>query len=506
MTVTKQDSNLTGLHFAEEASLKTLPGSPIWYPLEPNSYKDFGGQISTVARNPINNTRQRKKGATTDLDASGGWNQDLTMNNLTRLLQGFFFASLRQKAASLPMNGVQHACTSVTSGTKKYAFGAISGFLAGNLILASGFAATLNNGLKHVAASTATDVTVTETVTTEASPPATAKIETVGFQAASGDLTLTLNGNVVTLGSTTLDFTTLSLLEGEWIYVGGDGTGNQFATVAPGLARIAQGGIAAHVLTFDKTDFTPVTDAGTGKTVQLFFGNVLRNEPVYTDIVRRTYQLERQLGTDDSGVMSEYLVGSLANELTFNIPQADKANVDLSFVALDNEQYTGATGLKSGTRPSVNAEDAINTSSDMGRVKLSLVTDTSNPTPLFAYMTDMTISIKNNVTPNKAVGVLGAFNASAGTFEVSGKITAYFATVDAVAAVRANSDVTLDVLYAKNNQGIVIDVPLLGLGDGRLAVEQDKPITLPLDTNAAESNFGYTVLMMFFPYLPTVAM
>ena len=125
-------------------------------------------------------------------------------------------------------------------------------------------------------------------------------------------------------------------------------------------------------------------------------------------------------------------------------------------------------------------------------------------------MTEFTLVINNNITPNKAVSVLGAFDVTAGNFIVEGSLTAYFADVAAVQAVRNNEDVTLDFSIVKGStgskSGISIDVPLTALGDGRLNVEQDAPITVPLDNNAAaDRNFDHTLLAVFYDFLPDAA-
>lgn len=504
----KIDSNLTGLRFAEEAALKVLPGAAgvdaVWWPLEPNDYKDFGGQIATVARNPINPSRQRKKGVTTDLDASGGFGQDLTSNNSTRLLQGFFFADAREKKNTAPLVGAAIPLTSVTASSKKY--GAASGmgtFIAGALVLASGMGVAGNNGLKTLSAASGTDVTTIEALTDE-TPPAGAKLQTVGFKFPAATVAITIVGGLPRMTSSTTDLTTLGLIAGEWIFLGSDGgVGNAFL-LNNGFARI--NAVAAGYLEFDKASWTPVAEVATGLTISIFTGLVIKNESAANLIKRRTYNVERTLGNDADGVMSEYLVGAVANELTVNMPQADKITMDLTFVAVDNEQRSGLVGVKLGTRMTLPVADAYNTSNDFARIKLASVTLASAaPTPLFAYATELTLTINNNVSPNKALGVLGAFDTSVGTFEVGGKLTAYFADIAAVQAVRNNADITLDVVMVKNNAGLLWDVPLLSLGDGRLNVEQDQPITLPLDTNAAESKFGHTLLFQSFAYLPSVA-
>lgn len=500
--VDKVDSNSTGLSYAEELTLRALPVTPIWYPLEPNSYKDFGGQLTQIARKPITASRQRKKGVISDLDASGGFVQDLTINNTTRLFQGLFFADAREKDTTASLLAPAVVLLGADPVTGYTAAAGLGGFPTNGILVASGFNSAANNGKKTIASVAAGAITVAEVLVAEV-PPAAAKLELCGEVFSLADLSIVMSGSLPRLTSAIVNMSTLGLIPGEWIFLGGDSVGTKFVNNA-GFARI--GAITATYFELDKTDWAPVAEAGAGLTIELYYGTVIKNESTPSLIKRRTYNVERTLGNDDSGVMSEYLVGAVVNEVTLNVPQAEKVTVDFTFTAIDNEQRNGTTGPKTGTRPAMAAGEAFNTSTDFSRIKLaSVVPGNPVPVPLFAYATDITLTVKNNITPNKAVSVLGAFDTSAGTFEVDGKLTAYFASTDAVAAVRNNADVTVDMIMVKSNKGMLFDIPLLSLGDGRLTVEQDKPIMVPLEQMAAESSFGHTLLFQSFPYLPNAA-
>jgi hypothetical protein len=399
------------------------------------------------------------------------------------------------------MNAAQVPVTSVT-GAKEFDI-ALAGIAANHLIRASGFASPTNNGLFSVVSNAAGVVTVNENTAAEASPPAAASLEVVGMQGASGDISMSYSGGVAQLHSAANAFNKLTLIPGQWIFIGGDAAGS--ALSVNGYARVSV--VAAGVLTLDKTTFTPVTDAGTGKTVQIFTGAVLRSEDNPTNIVRRSYQFERTLGNDASGVQAQYEIGSIPNQFTLNLASASLITADLTFVSADDEQRTGLDGLKTGTRIAAPGEAAFNTTSDVYMIRLD-VEDDSNPNPqaLFGFASDAKLDINNGVQPNKAIGTLGAFDASSGNFVFSGSVTAYFTTVAGTRAVRQNADAGLYMILAKENAGIVYDAPLLSLGGGAITVEKDKPITVPLDTNGAQSKFGHTFLQQTFDYLPLLAM
>ena len=500
--VSKIDSNATGLRYCVETSLGNA-GS-VWYALDPNSYNDFGGNFTKTARTPINNRRSRYKGVLTDLESAGGFNIDMTQSNIQDLFQGFVFDQFEEKGSQ---------ASTAASGTA-YTVASSADFLANDLVFASGFALAANNGLKLVTSIPGGTSIAVSGLSAEASPPAAAKVVRVGHQFASGDCEIDASGDLPIISTSTKNLTQLGLVDGELIFIGGDTAATEFGTATDnGWCRVRNTD-GANSVTLDKASGQMVTDAGGSKTIQVFFGRTLKNQEGAA-ITRTTYQLERELGAPDDAspaqIQGEYIVGAVPNEMTMSIDTADKIMVDMGFMGIDYETRNSATGLKTGTRPSLGTGKAFNTSTHVTRIRMGLTSDVDEYVDaLFAYVTEVRLSINNNLTINKAVGTLGGFEVTSGTFEVGGNITAYFQNTSALEALRANSDVTLDVCVVKDNAGFSFDLPLLSLDDGQLNVELNQAITIPLGLMAADgedvnSNLAHTIVMSFYDYLPDAA-
>ena len=588
----KIDANVVGFAITEESSAKQLPANPIWRTREPNSFDDLGGDYTLVARRPFSPSRQRKKGSTTDLDVDGGFNEDLTQNNMQWPLQGFFFADLRAKpkmadylasfaaptafvaaagtdnltvvahglstgdgpfsvatddalptglVAATPywvvvtaantfrmassyqnaIDGVYIDLTTNGSGantitryaavdgaTDAFVVNNVAGFLDGSLLLARNFLNAGNNGLHLVDDVTGPVVSVTGDLVAEATAPSTATLQVVGFQFPEDDASLDMRVGEFALVSAAIDMTDFGLIPGEWAFLGGDAAATRF-DAGYGYARVKSVAEDGGEIVFDKSTFTPVDEAGADKTIRIFFGDVLKNEDDPDLIVQRTWQQERTLGRDDDGRQAQYITGAVSNELVWNSPLADIVKLDLGFIGMGEEFRTGAEGPKSSdggaTLLPALGEDAFNTSKNVFQIRMNIIDPaTLNPTPLFARVTEWSATINNNVSAAKAQGVLGAFDMTVGNFDVDMECSAYFTTVAAVQAIRDNADVTFHAIYSKSNAAVILDMPLIGLGGGRLEVEQDQAIMVPLENAAAESPFGHTLLLNWLPYVPNV--
>ncbi|RUQ77928.1 hypothetical protein ELZ22_17630, partial [Brucella abortus] len=442
-------TNNVSMQVAKEDTLGVLPVSPDWKLLEPNTIGSFGATITTVARDPISKDKQRRKGTVTDLDSAVEFEADLTLDSFVDFIEGYCFAQavnhdLHFTEADATSSGYTiPAATAAQAAKLQYtAGGPIS------LLYARGYANAANNGLKPLAADVASTDTVMEVSGAVAeTAPARAIVEIAGIRAEQGDLDITVSSGVATItsgnngASNNIDFTTLGLTVGQFIHVGGLTSANQFATA--GYGRIVS--IADDTLVLDKLSTGLATDNGTGDTVDLLFGRFIRNVAVdHASYLEQSFQFEAGYPNLGSGGVTEYeySLGNLCNQVTFNLPLTDKATASFGFIGTDTEVPT--TSRKSGANaPRTPAKTAaMNTTADVARLRITEVDETGLTTDFKSF----SITLLNNVSPEKVIGRLGAAFMNTGNFEVNVEAQVLFTNGDVVAAIRENETVALDFI------------------------------------------------------------
>lgn len=498
-------SNDTGLFVVEEIVPGQIPANPIWTEKEPNDYNNFGTDLKTVQRMPINNNRRNKKGTVVGYTAGAGYETDLTAEILRNEAPGFFFSNPRTKS--------ELVATATTADGFTVAAGGAS-YVAGTIIAAEGATDPSNNG-RFVAGANSDADTVSVAGLVAAAGQAI-RLTRAGVQFTAGDASIDVSGPLPALVTVAKDLTTLGLIPGEIVYLGGDTDASTFGESAKGWCRVKS--VAAHRLVFDKTDFPFIAAAGGAKTIELYFGTVIRDEDAALQVTH-TYSIMRHAGKPDrdapNAIQAEVITRCVANQLKITVPEEDKITCSLSFMGADSKYYRDvATEIPGSQYIGITESDAINSTGDMKRANMFVYPEAGNvssaPLPIVAVFSAFDLTFDNQIKENKAVTRMGTFVLSPGNFAVSGSFTGYFVTTDALQAMRDNSDATFMMAAFKANKGVALDIPMLSLSSKGLDVKINEQVMIPIDAAAStgrkyDTNMSHTALMVFFDYLPDVA-
>ncbi|HEX7788437.1 MAG TPA: phage tail tube protein [Methylomirabilota bacterium] len=479
-----------------EFSRESAPGVPttLWRMVEPDNITRFGGEITTTPRNPISNSRQRRKGTTTDKTAGVTYDGDLTMEVIENYGDLFFFANFVGPVKVDSVTG------SLAATSTAFTHSAIAAALPANtLVYSRGFAIASNNGFKVVAAaSTTTTTNITGGLTAETPTVAqNAQFEVCGVRGATGDLQIDANGDLI---STVLDFTTLGLTVGQVIHVGGLVAANQFATAADfGFARIVS--IAANLIQLDKKATTFVLDNGAGKDIDLLFGRFLRNVSVdhadYLDQTLHWELAEPNLGNPGDEYL--YVTANSAGQWTWTLEPASKATTTLEFEGQDAVDPT-ASRLSGASTPIVPVRtEALNTATDIARLRITEVDETGVTT----CFTSLTARFNNNVGRELCLGTLGSAFVNVGNFDVDIEAQLVFTDSAVISAINQNRTMSMDWAVRNGDGGAFVDLPSVTLGGGNQDFPRNESVKINITTTPFEDPILHTsASISLFPVLP----
>lgn len=470
------DVNATRLSVAKVC--EPVSGTP-WTVQQPNEISSYSADITKTQRTPISTDRSARKGTVTNVEVAPGFQTDLTLDTFRYWGDGFLYSKwVGAGAIDIDVTSVGGDAYNVTTLDAALPEGA--------LVYATGFTLVANNGLKTVGADSTTTAIKVSGLTAEASPPAEARLYLVGYAAASGDIAVNSNGQ---LTSTTLDFSTLGLVPGQYIYIDG-----LTQSVTSKMARVTM--VGDHVLTLANSEFT--TEEGTGKTVRLFVSSFVRNVPVDSaEFVKTEYTMEARYNT--TPVIYEYARAVAANQMTINAPLTEKMTMDLTFVAQDLSAPS-ETALPGSGYVEFVANEAYNTVTNLNRVRLTGIDDSG----LSTFLKDVTVTVNNNVSGENVLGVMGAAFTNIGNLEITMETETVMTDGAVLAAIRNNATVNFELAGVNGDGAIVVNIPAMTLGDGSKNLATGEKVKVTVSGNAhEEESIGFMIGFSLFPYLPT---
>ena len=444
------DSSLTRFALVSEATVNTTPASPAMQIMRVTSI-GLGLQNKTATSEQIDASRMGSDQILTGTSTTGSIGFEFSNSHFDKLLVASVLGTrvkLFEKSGNTECGAITLTNTfSVNSG------GATA--VAGHLIRTSGYSSSANNGLYRVASSTATTIVIAGATLVNEASTSLSFLKVVGFRGVASDITATATG----LGSTALNFTTLGLVVGQWISIGGNTTAEQFATSAlNGFARITA--ISSTALTLDNLPSGWTTDAGTSKTITVYISDYVR---VGSTVTGNTFSAETAFLDSSNGVVPSYFVdsGLHVNTLTLNGPTQDKVTGTFEMMGLTSAAPS-VNPISGATYTAIPTDTIYNSSSNTTRVSEN-GTQVVSP----SLVTSFTLNVTNNLEELEAVGSLGAVGIRKGTCTVTGNFVTYFGDLAIYNRARALSNTQIAIGMKQNNKAYMFYFPRVQLSAPR---------------------------------------
>ena len=503
-------TNNSALSVAKEAAvgnatvIGVLPGegsqagTAEWFKLEPNSFGTAGATTESEARSPISANRQRRKGTITDLNSAMDFEQDLTLSAIDQFIEGFMFSRFVGSARINPTSADANSFT-VPVGPN---------LVANTYVYFRGSSVVENNGLKLVGAgSTTTDIVIDGGLTAQATLNQNERLEVCGFLSAAGDLDVSVTDGVVTVTSSANRFNDagLNLTPGQAVFFGSDTVGGSGSFTTPinhGYARIVSVAANGSSVIIDRTAGTWVTESNTTSAVQFYSSSFVRNVDTGDSDFRETsYQFETTFaGLDAVGSDAyEYSKGNYCNTFPIEIPLTSKATCSPTFIGTDTTPATSTrkTGASAALEPT--KTEAFNTTQDMARLRIS----NTDETGLTTDFKSLTVTLNNNVAPEKVLNQLGARFMNYGNFEVSIEAQCLFTEKAVTSAIRNNDTVSMDFGLRNGDGALFIDIPAMTLGGGGRDFPVNQTVLINLTADAfVDPILGTSLGVSVFAFIP----
>jgi hypothetical protein len=244
-------------------------------------------------------------------------------------------------------------------------------------------------------------------------------------------------------------------------------------------------------------------DDGVGKTIDVYFTRWYRNVAIDDPDYRRpSYAFEVAYPTlgDDGSPEYEVMLGNMVSQWTWTFALTTKAVVDAQFIGTRSLPITGTrlTGPSAALDPNTNL--GVSTSTDLMRLRVSNADETGISTDFQS----LKITVKNNVSPQKQIGELGATKMNTGDHEVMVEADVIFTSADVINAIRDNRDATLDILMRNGDFGALLDVQAMTIDSGDRKLEKNKSVIIASKATGFENSLtGSTESLSVFAFLPS---